>query len=224
MAGENENQNEGENKGDGEGENKGKPEGENKPGSVAPEVQAAIDEALKPIKSKLDAAYAARDAALTKAAEFERKEREREAAALQEQGKHKEAAELLVAEERAARVAAEKKVVELTRDNELRAALSKLRFQNDSAHEMAFGRLVSQLVQDDKGVWKHKSGVDISAAVKTFSEDSANTFLFVAKQSSGGGSKSPKEGTDNSGDKSLFGLSQDEVLQRAREGKLRQRR
>jgi hypothetical protein len=45
-------------------------------------IQAGIDAALQPIKAKLDNAYAARDEALAKVAEFERKEREREIARL----------------------------------------------------------------------------------------------------------------------------------------------
>ena len=64
-------------------------------------VAKQVEEALKPLKGNLDSAYAARDEALNKLAEIEREKKEAEMKRLQEEGKHKEAYELQLAEERA---------------------------------------------------------------------------------------------------------------------------
>lgn len=187
-------------------------------------VQAGIDAALKPVKEKLDAAYAKRDAADAKIAEFERLAREAELKRLTEEGKHKEAAELQVAEEKRLRLAAEDKVVKLTRDLEVRNVLGAQDFRNDNALEMAYKEIAGQLVQNESGTWVHRSGVTIKDFVKTFADDENNAFLFKQKASSGGGSSATKAVVPNQGvKKSLFDMSQDEVLKLAEAGKLRNR-
>jgi len=187
---------------------------------VAALVQAGIDEALKDIKTKLDKAYGARDEALAKVKTFEQKEREAELKRLQEEGKHKEAYEMQLAEERAAREALEKRNVELTRDLEVKNALAGYELRNDKAFEMAYREVTDQLVRNEQGVWVHKSGVSVKDFLKTFAENSDNSFLFKAKVSTGGGSSSTKTSSTSSKPKSLFEMSQAEVLQMAREGKL----
>ena len=187
-------------------------------------VQAGIDNALKDIKTKLDKSYEARDAALAKIKEFEQKDREAELKRLQEEGKHKEAFDLQLAEERAKREALEKRNIELTRDIEVRNALASHPFRNDNASEMAYREIVGQLVQNEQGVWVHKSGVSVKDFVKTFAEHSDNEFLFKPKVNSGSGSGGSKAGDNSSGEKkSLFAMSQEEVLKMAREGKLPKR-
>lgn len=187
-------------------------------------VQAGIDNALKDIKTKLDKSYEARDAALAKIKEFEQKDREAELKRLQEEGKHKEAFDLQLAEERAKREALEKRNIELTRDIEVRNALASHPFRNDNASEMAYREIVGQLVQNEQGVWVHKSGVSVKDFVKTFAEHSDNEFLFKPKVNSGSGSGGSKAGDNSSGEKkSLFNMSQEEVLKMAREGKLPKR-
>ena len=91
---------------------------------------------------------------------------------------------------------------------------------------MAFDEVTSQLVQNEKGEWVHKSGVAVKDFVKTFAENEDNAFLFKAKVSTGGGGSGPKkEGDTSSGDTgSLFKKSQDEVIKLAMEGKLPSRR
>ena len=187
-------------------------------------VQAKLDEALKDIKTKLDKAYGARDEALKKVAEFEREKKEAELKRLQEEGKHKEAYEMQLAEERAKREAAEKRNVELTRDIEVRNALSSHPFRNDNALEMAYREVVGQLVQNEQGAWVHRSGVSIKDFVKSFAENDDNAFLFKPKVSSGSGSQGTKPTNASGGEKkSLFSMSQEEVLKLAREGKLQGR-
>ena len=206
-------------------QNKGGTDDQNKGGDTGGKdiealIQERLNEALKDVKAKLDKAYGARDEALTKVKEFEQKEREAELKRLQDEGKHKEVFEMQLAEERAAREAAEKRNVELTRDIDVRNALAAHPFRNENASEMAYREIVGQLVRNDQGVWVHKSGSSIKDFVTAFAGDDVNSFLFKPKTSSGTGSSGAKP-TDTSGEKkSLFSMSQDEVLKMAREGKL----
>jgi hypothetical protein len=186
-------------------------------------AQAKLEASLKDIKSKLDSAYKNRDEALGKVAEFEQKEREQELKRLQEEGKHKEAYELQLAEEKAKREALEKRNVELTRDIEARSALSNHNFRNDNALEMAYKEIVSELVKNEAGNWVHRSGASIKEYVKQFSENADNAFLFKPVTSSGSGSSGvlPTNPNSTTTKKSLFNMSQDEVIKMATEGKFR---
>ena len=188
---------------------------------VARLVAERIAEELRPIKEKLDKAYETRDAALKKVEEAAKKEREAQLALLKEEGKHKEAYEIEIAEERAKRVAAETRNVELTRDSEVRAALGAHPFRNEKAADMAFREILPTLVQNEQGQWVHRSGVSVRDFVKTFADDENNTFLLRPKTSSGTGTPTVKSSAPSNEKVSLFALSQDEVLKRAREGKLR---
>jgi hypothetical protein len=184
-------------------------------------VKERLASELKDIKSKLDSAYGARDEALKKIAEHERKEKDAELARLKEEGKHKEAYELQLAEERAKRELLEKRNVELTRDIDVRNALGHYPFRSDTALEMAYREIVSQLVTDDSGIWKHRSGISIKDFVKTFAESEANEFLLKTKANSGSGSHQTKTEAPPKGPRSLFSMPQEEVLKLAAEGKLR---
>jgi hypothetical protein len=187
-------------------------------------VKARVDEALKDIKDKLNKAYGARDEALKKIAEFEQRDREAELKRLQEEGRHKEAFELQLAEERARREALEKQNTELTRDLQVRNALSAQPFRNDNALEMAYREIVGQLVRNEQGVWVHKSGVSIKDYVKTFTDSAENEFLFKPKVSNGAGSGTGKPAdTSGTSKKSLFEMTQEEVIKLAQEGKLPKR-
>lgn len=196
------------------------------PPEVAELVQAQVADALKPIKASLDSAYAARDEALAKVAKFEKEQRDAELKRLQDEGKHREAYDLEIKQERERREAAEQRNIELTRDLELRNALAAVSkdFRSANAKEMAYREIVSQLVKDSAGAWKHSSGLSIQDFVNGFAEKEENAFLFKQKVSTGGGSGTI---TPSPGDKtktSLFAMSQEEVLQLAAEGKLPRRR
>jgi len=182
-------------------------------------VADRVGEALKDIKNKLDKAYGVRDEALKKLAEIENEKKEAERKRLQEEGKHKEAFEIEAATMKAKIEALEKRNIELTRDIDVRNALSSHPFRNENALEMAYREIVQNLVQDENGNWKHEDGTSIRDFVKAFSEDETNSFLFRQKQSSGAGSSSAKPGS-SSASKSLFEMSQEEVLKLAMEGKL----
>jgi len=184
-------------------------------------VEERINENLKPIKDKLDNAYAARDEALKKIAEYEQKEREAELKRLQDEGKHKEAYEIQLAEEKAKREVLEKRNVELTRDIGLKTILTGYTFRSTTASEMAYKEVIGQLVQNENGNWIHRSGISVEDFVKTFAENEENSFLFQPKISSGSGSSGITTTNTKEAPKSIFDLSQDEVLKRIREGKLR---
>jgi hypothetical protein len=197
------------------------PNADDKTVDVVKLVQEKVDEQLKDIKSKLDKAYGSRDEALKKVAEFEAAKKEAELQRLKEEGKHKEVYEMQLAEEKAKREAAEKRNVELTRDIDVRNALGAQPFRNDNAREMAYREIVGQLVQNEQGVWVHKTGASIADYVAAFADNDTNSFLFKPKASSGSGSSGVNTSNTSSDNKSLFAMSQDEVLKMAREGKLR---
>jgi len=178
---------------------------------------------LKPIKEKLDAAFAQRDLALKELADKAQAERDAELKRLKEEGKHKEAYDLEITRERAKSEALERRNIELTRDIDVRGALSGLDFRNENALEMAYREIVPQLVKNEQGVWMHRSGSSVRDYVKTFSEAEANSFLFKVKANAGagtGGGNLLTPDKSSGGVKSLFGMSQEEVIKLAAEGKL----
>lgn len=183
------------------------------------ELEALVRERLKPIKGNLDNAFAERDAALAKAEAFEKKERDAEIARLTEEGKHKEAYEIQLAERDSKIAALSKRTTELSRDNELSAVLGSYTFRNEAAADMMRSKVLAELVQQDDGNWAHKSGVSIRDYVKVFSANEDNAFLFKQKTSSGTGSHgaSPTPGTSTK--TSIFDMTQDEVLTHIAEGK-----
>jgi hypothetical protein len=186
-------------------------------------VAKRVEEALKPIKENLDKAYSARDEALKKVKEFERLQREAELKRLQEEGRHKEAYEMQLRERDAEIENLKRRNIELTRDIEVRNALAAYPFRNDNALEMAYREIVSNLIQDDKGNWVHKNGLSIRDFVKSFVEHEDNAFLLKPKANSGSGSTPASATATASGNKSLFQMSQAEVLKLAKEGKLPRR-
>jgi hypothetical protein len=198
------------------------PDGVSQPAAGTPDVDAIVAERVKETKGALDRAYKQRDEALAKAAAFEAKERERELARLQEEGKHREAFEMQLAEVKAQKEDAERKLVQLTRDNEVRRALTSFDFKNERAAEIAFKEIIAGLTQDANGNWVGSGGVAVKASVESFVKDESNSFLLKPKANSGGGS-TPADHTTPSTSKetSVFNMSQEEVIRRAREGTLR---
>lgn len=189
-------------------------------------VNDRLEARLAEIKGKLDNSFKQRDEALAKIADFERKEREATLKRLEEEGKHKEAYEMRLAEANAANEALRKQNTELSRDVGVKDALKSYTFKNDKAHEMAFKEIVSNLIQDDKGQWIHRSGISIKDYCEAFSKDDDQSFLFKAKTSSGGGSSSTtgnSKPVESGKSNSLFNMTQAEVLRLAAEGKLPKR-
>lgn len=190
---------------------------------VAKLVRDRLDNELKPIKGKLDNAFKARDEALAKIAEFEKREREANLKQLEAEGKHREAFELRLAEERAANAALRAEVTKLSRDVSVKDALKSYSFRNDNAADMAFKEIVGNLVQNDQGQWVHRSGITVRDYCEAFSKDENQSFLFKQKANTGTGASgvSGTSGVPNSnGKRSLFDMSQAEVLKMAAEGKI----
>ena len=193
--------------------------------TVEQQIQKGIDEALAPIKSKLDAAFEARDEALAKVKEIEQEKREAELKRLEEEGKHTEAAEAKLADANAELETLRKTNTELTRDMTVKGILSGYDFRNSSANDMAFKSISENLIQNEQGAWVHRNGDTIAEAAKKFLEDTDNSFLLKAKRSSGQGGEevtTPDTSSSNSG-KSLSELPVAEVLKMAEGGNLRKR-
>lgn len=193
-------------------------------------VDARVAEQVAELKANLDKAYAIRDAAVKKANEFEQKEKAAQVARLKEEGKHKEAFEIEKAALQARLEAAEKRTTELSRDVSVRNALSGLPFRNTDANDMAYNEVVSQLTQNEHGDWVHRSGMSISDFVEAYAKTESKSFLFKTKANSGAGiPASPASqaraavASESGANKSLFNMSQEEVLKLAREGKLPKR-
>jgi hypothetical protein len=194
-------------------------------------LEALVEARLKPIKDKLDGAYSQRDSEKARADALEKEKREAELKRLEDEGKHKEAAELKVAEaqrqadeERRRREAAEEENTKLTRDLDVKNALSGHNFRNDKAAGTAHREIVDELVKNSQGVWVHKSGASIKDCVEAFVKDDANSYLFKARASSGSGSDTAVPSKDTSKGGSLFAMSQAEVLEMAAKGKLPKRK
>lgn len=190
-------------------------------------AQTLKDEGLKEIKDKLDKAYGERDAAKTAAEKAEADKRAAELKALEAAGKEKEALEHRLKDqeeatkkEREAREAAEKRNLELSRDSEIKSALSIAEFKSPAAMEYAFSNIVAMLIRNEQGKWVSRAGTTIQDLAKTYIEDPNNAFLLKAKQNSGGGSQqgAPAGGT---GETSLFKKTQAEVLEMVRKGQHR---
>jgi hypothetical protein len=186
-------------------------------------VKSKVEEALQPIKENLDKAYKARNEALAKLAEFEQREKEAKLQQLKDEGKHREVWDIEKAELNARLEAAERRNTELSRDVAVKDALKSYSFRNDKASEMAFKEITANLVKDENGQWKHRSGISIKDYCDAFSKDEDQAFLFKAKTNSGAGTPSGtanSPGPANTGSNSIFKMSQAEVLKRAAEGTL----
>jgi len=184
-------------------------------------VKERLDKELMGIKESLNKAYAARDENAAKVAEFERKEREATVKRLAEEGKHKEAYELQLAEKEAALAALAKRNIELSRDVAVREAVRQFTFRNGKAEAMAVQEITSNLVQNEHKEWVHRTGISIKEYCDAFAKDEDQSFLFKAKVNSGAGTSSPSSVTGvPTKPTSLFAMSQDEVIRLAAEGKL----
>jgi hypothetical protein len=182
-------------------------------------VKARLDEQLSSIKEKLDNAYSQRDEAVAKAVAFEEERKKLAIQSLEEEGRHKEAADLKIAELTAQLDSKTQQVVTLTRDNAVRESLKGLDFKNDTAADFAYRDVVNQLVQDENGKWVHKTGSSIKDYVDSFRKDEDKEFLFKPKQSSGTG-QPPSSTTNGNFDKtkSISEMTTEEIMQAAAAG------
>jgi len=184
-------------------------------------IDKVVEERLAKIKASLDKAYADRDAAVKKAVALEDEQKQARMKSLEAEGKHKEIAEMKVAELQEKLRIAEGKVTSLSRDSTVKDALAGLEFRNERSQQMAYKDVIEQLVQDNEtGGWIHKSGVSIKEFVAAFSKDDENSFLFKPKTNSGGGTGSPSGNPRLDPNKKLSQMTTQEVLALAQAGKL----
>ena len=176
-------------------------------------VESMVAEQLSSIKSKLDEAYSARDDAVKARVLLEEEKKSQEIKRMEEEGKHKEVAELRVAEMQAKMEALQKQNTELSRDNVVKSALGGLDFRSDIAGEMAYDRIVGQMIQDENGMWVHKSGVSIKEYVDHFSKDDTNAFLFKPKTNSGAGTQQAGTAPNTQSNKKISEMTSEEMLQ-----------
>ncbi len=184
-------------------------------------INRVVEERLAKIKASLDKAYQERDSAVKERVRLEDEAKQRKIKALEDEGKHKEVAEMKLAELTEKLALAESKVTELTRDGAVRNALSGLDFRNDRSNQMAYRDIIDQLIQDpETGAWIHKSGVSIKDFVGQYIKNEDNSFLFKPKNNSGGGSNNLNGTPKLDPNKKITEMSTEEMLQLAASGKL----
>jgi hypothetical protein len=184
-------------------------------------INQVVEERLAKIKASLDKAYKERDEAVRKAVALEDAEKQARIRALEHEGKHKEVAEMKLAELQEKLRIAESKVTELSRDSTVKDALAGLEFRNERSHQMAYRDVIDQLIQDpETGQWIHKSGISIKEFVSAFAKDEDNSFLFKLKTNSGSGTGNPSGNPRLDPNKKISQMTQQEVLALAAAGKL----
>jgi hypothetical protein len=183
---------------------------------LSEKVKALVAKETKRLKAMVDRAYTERDEALKAQKLKEQEARDAETAKLKEEGKLAEAHERELADRDAEISALQERLVKLTRDNEVRDLLAGYEFRTARAAKNAQRDIVEELVQNDKGEWQHKSGTSIAKFVEAFFKEKDNEFYLKPKTNKGGGFDQPKK-PDTDSKKSVFDMSQDEVLKRAAE-------
>jgi hypothetical protein len=161
-----------------------------------------------------------RDEALKKAAEVEQKQKQAHIQRLEEEGKLQEVLELKLAEAQAKLKVFEEENVKLNRDSVVNSVLGGLDFRNERSRQMAYRDIVEQLVQNDDGLWVHKTGTNIQDFIKSYSKSEDNSFLFRIKANTGAG-KTNASGTSSMEQKKTIGeMTTEEVLALAAKGQL----
>jgi len=183
-------------------------------------IEQAVNERLSQMKSNMDRMAKERDEALKKAAEIEQQQKEAAIKRLEEEGKLQEALEMKLAEANAKLKVFEEENTKLNRDNVVNSQLGSLEFRNERSRQMAYRDIVEQLVQNEDGIWVHKSGTSIQEFVDSYSKSEDNSFLFRVKTNSGGGTTTPSGVSDTTEKKTLSQMSQAEVLALAAKGQL----
>lgn len=183
-------------------------------------IEQAVQERLSQMKNNMDRMAKERDEALKKAAEVEQARKQEQIKRLEEEGKLQEALEMKLAEAEAKLKVFEEENTRLNRDNVVNAKLANLEFRNERSRQMAYRDIVEQLVQNEDGLWVHKSGTNIQEFIDTYSKSEDNSFLFRVKANTGAGTNA-SAGTPKMEDKkSLSQMSQAEVLALAAKGQL----
>jgi hypothetical protein len=190
------------------------------PESPVNDVEAIVQERLAQMKENMNRMSKERDEALKLKAEMEQSKKDADISRMKEEGKMQEALELEVADLKAKLGVYEVETTKLRRDGVLNDALAGMEFRNDKSRDMARQDIVSGLVQDDDGSWKHNSGTNINDYVAAYAQSEDNSFLFRTKSNTGAGSGSPAGAPSTDVSKSIGDMSTSEILALAAKGKL----
>jgi len=183
-------------------------------------VEQVVNDRLAKMKANMDRMAKERDEALKKAAEVEKQQKEAQIKRLEEEGKMQEALEMKLAEAQAKLAVYEEENTKLNRDNVVNSQLGALEFRNERSRQMAYRDIVEQLVQNEDGVWVHKSGTNIQDFIASYSKNDDNSFLFRVKANTGAGTSTPSAPSNMTEKKSLSQMTQAEVLALAAKGQL----
>jgi len=183
-------------------------------------VEREVQDRLSKMKANMDRMAKERDEALKKVAETEQKQRQEQIKRLEEEGKLQEALEMKLAEAEAKLKVFEEENTKLNRDNVVNSVLGQLEFRNERSRQMAYRDIVEQLVQNENGVWVHKSGTQIQDFILSYSKNEDNSFLFRVKANSGAGTTTPSGSPNMQQKKSISELNTEEILALAAKGQL----
>jgi len=183
-------------------------------------IEREVQERLAKMKSNMDRMAGERDEALKKAVEIEQAQKQAHIQRLEEEGKMQEALEMKLAESQARLKVFEEENIKLNRDSVVNSVLGSLDFRNERSRQMAYRDIVEQLVQNDDGIWAHKTGTNIQDFIKAYSKNEDNSFLFRVKANTGAGT-STSSGTPSMEQKRSIGeMTTEEVLSLASKGQL----
>jgi len=183
-------------------------------------IEKIVEDRLGKMKSNVDKAYKKAEELARENTRLKENQQAEKRKSLEAEGKHLEVANLKLTEFEEKNKILNERLTSLTRDRELDRYLSGLEFKNEFAKETTFKAIVSELVQDDDETWVHKSGAPIGDYIKAFRKDPEKEFLFKPKDNSGTGTSTNNSSTSTGRPKSLEGISTDEMLRLAEQGKL----
>jgi len=183
-------------------------------------IEREVQERLAKMKSNMDRMASERDEALRKAVEIEQKQKQDQIQRLEEEGKLQEALEMKLAEAQARLKVFEEENIKLNRDSVVNSALGGLDFRNERSRQMAYRDIVEQLVQNDDGLWVHKTGTNIQDFVTSYSKNEDNSFLFRVKANTGAGTANNSGAPSMDQKKSIGEMTTEEVLALAAKGQL----
>lgn len=184
--------------------------------------ESSNDEEFKTLKGNLSKAYGERDTLKSELEDLKKEKRDAEIQRLKDEGKDREAFDAQLSDKDTVIAGLEKRIIELTRDNEVRQILAGHSLRNERAAELAYDSIIKELVQDEKGTWVHRAGKSVKDFIAAFSEDEDNKFLFKEKENRGTGNpptvKTDAPPKEQSG--KLAGKTAKEIIGMARKGQL----
>jgi DNA repair exonuclease SbcCD ATPase subunit len=196
----------------------------NSDGFSQEDVDQKVAEAVKDIKSKLDAAYSKRDEALEQLKKIEDEKRKEEIKNLEEAGKEKEAYEMKMQDIQKEMEALKSQNTKLARDSKIKSALTDFDFRSSNAAVLAEEAIIKNVVQNESGDWVAKDGSPISEYVKKYLEHPDNEFLLKPKKNSGGGAPPNKNSNSNSNPGSVKKMGTSTILNEIASGNLKRNR